>query len=100
VRRLLVTASVVPSSPILVTLMKEALSSSEMSVLARATRRNIPEDAILHEWLILADSFRMPLGPVSAGTAVQAVSSRLPNSAAPVRGPGRSNVGFIVSTGQ
>jgi hypothetical protein len=33
VRRFLVTASVVPSSPILVTLMKEALSSSETSVL-------------------------------------------------------------------
>jgi hypothetical protein len=31
--RLLVTASVVPSSPILVTLMNEALSSSETSVL-------------------------------------------------------------------
>jgi hypothetical protein len=36
--RLLVTASVVPSSPILVTLMKEALGSSETSVLTRTTR--------------------------------------------------------------
>jgi hypothetical protein len=36
--QLLVMANFVPSSPILVTLMMEALSSSETSVLTRATR--------------------------------------------------------------
>jgi hypothetical protein len=48
VRRLLVTANFVPSSPILVTLMKVAQSSSKSSVLTRATRRNFPEDDIFY----------------------------------------------------
>jgi hypothetical protein len=47
VRRLLVTANVVPSSSILVALIMEAPSTSETSVLTRITRRNIPEDDIL-----------------------------------------------------
>jgi hypothetical protein len=46
VLRLLVTATVVHRSPILVTLMIET-GSSETSVLTRATWRNIPEGVIL-----------------------------------------------------
>jgi hypothetical protein len=49
--QLLVTVDV-PSPPILVTLMKEAIHSSEMSVLTRATWRNIPVDDIIHSLLL------------------------------------------------
>jgi hypothetical protein len=46
VLRLLVTANVVPSSPILVTLMMEAIRSSETSFLIKATKNTIPDDGI------------------------------------------------------
>jgi hypothetical protein len=51
-RRLLVTASIVPRSPILVTLMEEVLGSSETSALTRVTLRNIPEDTVLYKHIL------------------------------------------------
>jgi hypothetical protein len=45
VRPMPMTAKI-PSSPILVTLIMEALDSSQTSVLKRATRRIIPEDGV------------------------------------------------------
>jgi hypothetical protein len=46
--RLLATANVVPTSPILITLMMDAIRSTETTVLTTATRYNITEDDILH----------------------------------------------------
>jgi hypothetical protein len=48
VLRFVVNANVVHSSLILFTLMMEAPCSSKLSVLIGATRRQIPEDGILH----------------------------------------------------
>jgi hypothetical protein len=60
--RLLVRANVVPSSPILVTLMKEALRFSETSVLRRAIQRNMSEEAILHSHRrVNVKSYNIPL---------------------------------------
>jgi hypothetical protein len=49
VRQLLVTANVVPTSPILINMMMQARGFSETSVLTRTTRHyHIPEYSILH----------------------------------------------------
>jgi hypothetical protein len=45
--RLKVTANIVPSLPVLVTLMIDVLRSSEMPVLTRVPRRYIADDAVL-----------------------------------------------------
>jgi hypothetical protein len=50
--QLLVTANVVPSSPIHVTLVMEAIHSSETWVVTRATWCNTPEEGILQFILI------------------------------------------------
>jgi hypothetical protein len=58
--RLLVTTNI-PSSPILVTLIMEAIHYSETSVLTKSTQCNIPEDGILHLKSLLQQALRLDL---------------------------------------
>jgi hypothetical protein len=76
VRQLLVTANVVPSSLILVTLMMEALRSSETSVLTTATWLKIAEYDILHSYLrenlkSCEDEYLQLINPIKAITSSQ-----------------------------
>jgi hypothetical protein len=54
-------ANVVPSSPILLTLVMEAMRSFETSVLTAATRRHIPDDGSL---LLLHNLYSYNIGSV------------------------------------
>jgi hypothetical protein len=66
--RLLVTANV-PTSPILVTQIMEAICSSEKSVLTRGTLRNTPQDGILLTVNIVYKAPRLALGAAAKAYA-------------------------------
>jgi hypothetical protein len=67
-RQLLVAANIVPSSPFLVSLIMEALSSSETSVRTRAIWHSIPEDTILENTLRLRQDLNLVLPKFKSGT--------------------------------
>jgi hypothetical protein len=75
--RLIVTAIVIPSSTILVTLMIEAIRSCEASVFTRAARRNIPEDiAFLRSMLQLLVTVNvLPISPIFVTLIMEAILS-------------------------
>jgi hypothetical protein len=60
-------ANIVPSSPILVTLMMKAIHSSETAVLTRATQHNVPEDSILHRLSVFENRVLRIFGPERDG---------------------------------
>jgi hypothetical protein len=80
VRRLPVTASVVPSLPILVTLMKEVLSSSETSVL-RSVRRLLVTASVVPSLLILVTLMKEALGSSETSVLTRATWRNIPEGA-------------------
>jgi hypothetical protein len=68
--RLLFIVKVVSSSPILITLMMEAVNSSETSVLIRATQRIIPKDVTFQYYFVVITVYSLDIKAVSYKWAV------------------------------